>query len=148
MTIELEEFHQDFFQEIVSSADVDGHWTEDAFFERFCEYLVDAGELETADRAPYYRSGSERRVDGYGGDPLTNDGVLSLIIADFSQSQNIETLIQSEMDTIFKRISNFLMKSLDKGFRDSMEETDPAFGLADFDCQKMEVNFESPAVPD
>ncbi|MGI9362464.1 MAG: AIPR family protein [Parasphingorhabdus sp.] len=131
MTIELNEFHQDFFQEIVSSADADGHYTEDAFFERFSEYLIDAGELETADRAPYNPARGGLRVDGYGGDPLTSDGILSLIVADFSQSQEVETLTATEMDNIFKRVSNFLVKSLDKRFRDSLEETDPAFGLAD-----------------
>ena len=58
---------------------------EDAFFERFCEYLIDAGELETADRVQYL-SPRGLRVDGYGGDPMGAEGILSLIIADFNPS--------------------------------------------------------------
>ncbi len=53
MTISIEEFHQDFFQEVMASADVDGLYAEDAFFELFCEYLADAGEFDAADRASY-----------------------------------------------------------------------------------------------
>src|SRR4051812_7480086 len=59
------------------------------------------------------------------------DRVLSLIIADFNQAPDIETLNASEMDAIFKRLSNFLVKSLDSSFREKLEETTPAFGLAD-----------------
>ena len=44
-------------------------FTEDTFFDRFSAELVDAGEIETADRAHLF-SPSGRRVDGYGGDPV------------------------------------------------------------------------------
>lgn len=131
MAIELDEFHQDFFQEALASADADGQWAEDAFFDSFCEYLIEAGELDTADRAPYNPPRGGLRVDGYGGDPISCEGVLSLIVADFNQSPNIGTLTASDMDAIFKRASNFLAKALDTHFRNSLEETDPAFGLAD-----------------
>lgn len=130
MENELQEFHSGFFQEVVREADAGGRFAEDAFFEKFCEQLVEAGELETADRA---RHVSERgvRIDGYGGDPAATDGTLSLIIADFSQSQEVGTLTATEMEAIFKRASNFLAKSLDPAFRNSLEETSAGFGLAD-----------------
>ena len=131
MPIEIEEFHKELFQDVLGAADAEGQWIEDAFFECFCEYLVDAGELETADRAPYTPPRGGMRIDGYGGDPIANDGVLSLIIADFSQSTTIGTLTATEMDAIFKRASNFLAKALDLEFRNSLEEANPAFGLAD-----------------
>ena len=35
MLDELQEFYQEFFQEVHASADVDAKWAEDAFFERF-----------------------------------------------------------------------------------------------------------------
>lgn len=129
MAVELDEFHRDFFQEILSSADADGEYVEDAFFDRFCEYLIDAGELETADSARYKSVGL--RVDGYGGDPMSADGTLSLIVADFSQNPDLATLTGSEMDAIFKRATAFLGKALDARFRNGLEENDPGFGLAD-----------------
>lgn len=130
MADDLQEFHQDFFQDVLGAADAEGRYAEDTFFDLFCEQLVEAGELETADRAQYI-SLRGVRVDGYGGDPSTSDGVLSLIIADFGQSAEIGTLTATDMDAIFKRLSNFLAKSLDEEFRNSLEETRPAFGLAD-----------------
>jgi hypothetical protein len=136
MPSELLEFYQDFFQEVQASADVDAKWAEDAFFDHFSDYLISAGELDTADRAPYNPARGGLRVDGYGGDPADSDGVLSLIVADFHQTQTIETLTASEMAAIFKRVENFLAKALDARFRNSLEETDPAFGLADLIAQR------------
>jgi hypothetical protein len=135
VTTELEEFHEEFFQDILAAADAEGNYVEDAFFDRFCEYLVDAGELETADRVQFL-SPRGLRVDGYGGDPLSSEDVLSLIVADFSNEPDIGTLTATEMDAIFKRLSNFLTRSRDPGFRNSLEETAPAFGLADLIAQR------------
>jgi len=130
MSAELEEFHNEFFQDVHGVADAGGRYAEDAFFELFCAQLVEAGELETADRAAY-ASPRGVRVDGYGGDPLSAEGVLSLIIADFHQSDAITTLTASDMDAIFKRLTNFLSRALDASHRNSFEESSAAFGLAD-----------------
>jgi len=135
MPIDLSDFHHEFFQEVLTAADADGTYLEDAFFERFCEYLIDAGELETADRV-HFQSPRGIRVDGYGGDPLSAEGVLSLIIADFNQSDEIGTLAATEMDAIFKRLHNFLTRSMDGSFRNGLEETAPVFGLTDMIAER------------
>jgi hypothetical protein len=128
MADDLATFHDELFQEIVRDADADGRWAEDAFFERFCGHLVDAGALETHDRARYSATGM--RVDGYGGDPALFDGTLSLIVAEFSQSASVETLTATAMDAIFNRTTTFLRKSLLPSFRNTLDETTPGFGLA------------------
>jgi hypothetical protein len=128
MADDLTEFYDELFQEIMRDADADGRWAEDAFFACFCDHLVDAGALETHDRARYSVTGM--RVDGYGGDPALNDGTLSLIVAEFSQSKSIETLTATAMDAIFNRTTTFLKKSLLSSFRNSLDETTPGFGLA------------------
>lgn len=130
MAVELDDFYQEFFQEIHSSADAEGRYAEDAFFALFCEHLIAAGEIETADRT-LYLAPRGLRIDGYGGDPAASGGVLSLIISDFNQKQEITNLTATDMDAIFKRAFNFLSKSFDPSFRNSLEETTPAFGLAD-----------------
>ena len=122
MAIDISEFNQDLFQDIIASADAEGSYAEDAFFDRFCEYLIDAGELETADRVQYL-SPRGLRVDGYGGDPIGAEGILSLIIADFNPSTDIGTLTATDMDAMFRRLTNFLSRSLNSGFRNSLEET-------------------------
>ena len=130
MTIDITEFHEELFQEIHSLADAEGRFADDAFFDVLTTSLIDAGEIETADRA-HHVSPRGIRVDGYGGDPVNSDAVLSLIITDFSQSHDVATLTATNMDATFKRLSNFLDRSLDEGYRNSLEESAPAFGLAD-----------------
>ena len=114
----------------IDPIDANGRYVEDMFFDLFCEQLVEAGELEAADRAPYL-SARGVRIDGYGGAPDPSEGTLSLIIADFNQSPQIETLTATDMEAFFKRATSFLTKSLDPSFRNSLEETSPGFGLAD-----------------
>lgn len=130
MPIEIDEYCEELFQEVHTRADAGGWLVEDAFFDLLSETLIDAGEIETADRV-HYVSPRGVRVDGYGGDPLDSEGVLSLIIADFNQSQEVATLTATDMNMIFRRLHNFLDRSLDAGFRNSLEESAPAFGLAD-----------------
>ena len=129
MVVDIAECHEDLFQEIHGLADAGGRFVEDAFFEVFTAALTDAGEIETADRV-HHVAPRGIRVDGYGGDPVASDGVLSLIITDFSQTQEIVSLTATNMNASFKRLSNFLERSLDKSFRNSLEESAPAFGLA------------------
>ena len=127
----VDEFAQDFFQEIVGLSDAEGKFAEDVFFERFCEHLTEAGEIETADRA-FAAPGRGIRVDGYGGDPTDSDpGTFSLIISDFHQARETGRLVETEMNAIFRRLLNFLRKALDPDWRNALEETSPAFGLAD-----------------
>jgi len=132
MAISLDEFAKDFFQEILSEADAAGQFVETVFFEKFCANLTEAGELDTADRADYRGPpNSGIRVDGYGGDPINTDGTLSLIIADFNQSSETGRLTQTEMNQVFSRLERFLQRALDPKWRNALEETSPAFGLAD-----------------
>jgi hypothetical protein len=135
MGLDIDEFHHELFQDVISSADTGGHYVEDAFFDYFCEYLIDAGELETGDRVQYLGPRG-LRVDGYGGDPLNAEGVLSLIVTDFSQSPDVTTLTASDMDAIFSRLFNFLSRTRDASFRNGLEETSPVFGLADLIAQR------------
>ena len=129
----IEEFAGEFLQDVVAESDADGQFLEDVFFHKFCEHLTEAGELNSADRVAYQGPpGRGIRVDGYGGDPVDDDSdTFNLLISDFHQSAEIGRLTGSEMDAIFRRLSNFLRRALDLKWRDALEETSPAFGLAD-----------------
>ena len=128
--INIAEYHEELFQEIHSRADAEGRFAEDAFFDVLTESLIDAGEIETADRVHHF-SPRGIRVDGYGGDPVNSDAVLSLIITDFNQSHEVQTLTATNLNATFRRLSNFLDRSLDEAYRNNLEESAPAFGLAD-----------------
>ena len=129
----VEEFALAFRQDVAAESDADGRFSEDVFFQKFCDYLLDAGDLDSADRVAYRGpSGRGIRVDGYGGDPVDDDSdTFSLLISDFHQSDEIGRLTASELGAIFQRLSNFLRLALDSRRRNALEETSPAFGLAD-----------------
>ncbi|MGE0158623.1 MAG: AIPR family protein [Gemmatimonadales bacterium] len=134
--MDLEEFYQDFFQDVLASADADGRFAEDAFFELVTRELIEAGELDTADRARYVAPRG-LRIDGYGGDPLDADGRLTLIVLEFVQSGTIETLTGTQMDAAFKRLESFLSKARDSEFRSRLEVTNPGFGAADLISRRL-----------
>jgi hypothetical protein len=140
MTNSIDEFSTEFFQEVLTEADAGGRFAEDVFFEKFCDFLTEAGELDSADRASYRGPGNTGiRVDGYGGDPASASGTLTLIIMDFNQSPNQGRLVGGEMNAIFQRLTKFLQKSLSNDWRNSLEETSPGFGLADLISQRWKI---------
>ncbi|RWO32342.1 MAG: AIPR protein [Mesorhizobium sp.] len=128
--ISLEEFHEDFFNQVRAAADAEGEFLEAAFLELYCDYLTDSGEFDTFDAA-HHRAAKGMRVDGYAGDPLEGEGVLTLIISDFSPDPAIETLTRTDVDALFRRLSNFLKSSLTEGFKESLEEESEGYGLAE-----------------
>lgn len=130
MASELEDFSQDFFQEILASAGAEGNFQENEFFEVVTGTLMEAGELDSADRC-YYATQRGVRVDGYGGDPTAADGILTLIISEFHPDSTLVTLTKAEMEACFKRVRSFLEKSLDQKYREALEETLPGYGLAE-----------------
>jgi hypothetical protein len=125
--ISLEEFHTDFFNRVGIAADATGSLLEDAFFDLVCGEIVEAGDIETADRAYYAARGI--RVDGYAGDPGSEDGTLTLIVADFNQSPTIENLDGRRLLQNFARLQTFLERSRDRTFMDEHDESTPVFGL-------------------
>ena len=134
--MDLDEFAQDLLQDVHAESDADGEFLEDVFFQKACDELTEAGELESADRVPYRSPTRGIRVDGYGGDPSDSGGTLSLIVLDFHVSHAVGRLTGTEMDTLFRRLSNYLRHALDERWRDALEETNPAFGLADMIAQR------------
>ena len=134
--MDLDEFSRDLLQDVLAESDANGRFVEDTFFEKACEQLMEAGELESADRVFYRSSTRGIRVDGYGGDPVGTAGTLNLIVLDFQPAPEVRRLTGTEMDAAFKRLFNYLRQALNEGWRNALEETGPAFGLADLIAQR------------
>lgn len=134
----VRDFAREFFQDVITESDADGKFTEDVFFQRFCEHLMEAGEIDSADRAPYIGPpGSGIRVDGYAGDPADDDSdTLTLLVVDFHHSPEVGRIVRSDMNAIFRRLTSFLKHALNNKWRNALEETSPAFGLADLIAQR------------
>ena len=128
MSIELQDFYKDFFQEVIGYSET-GEFMENAFTNVFCNYLIDAGEFDTFDTA-YYKAAKGMKVDGYAGDPAEYDGVLTLVISDFHEGVEPASLTKTQIDAIFKRLVNFYTACLQEDFYIQMEETSSGYGLA------------------
>ncbi len=124
----VDEFHTEFYQDVLVAADGAGTYVADAFFDLFTDHLVDAGELDTNDRAFYDEKGV--RVDGYGGDPIES-GTLTLIVIEADLTPELSTLTRTDMDAAFRRARAFLQKALKPEFRNALDPENPGFGLAD-----------------
>ena len=131
-------FQEELFQDVLNTANAQGVYYEDAFFDIVTDCLIEAGEFEEAVRSFYGPRNSGIRVDGYCGDPLDSglareikQGTLGLIILDFNQDAETVTLGAAEMEADFRRLWKFITQSTQDRFRHSLEPTDPGFGLAD-----------------
>ena len=128
--MEISDFAENLLQDVYAESDAGGDFLEDTFFQKACDLLMEAGDLEAAERVAF-KAPRGIRVDGFGGDPIDQAEILSLIILDFHTYEDVGRLTGTEMDALFRRLSNFVRRSLNSTWRNSLEETSPAFGLAD-----------------
>lgn len=130
---ELEEFHSQLIADVQGDADALGLVTVEAFFEQTGDLLTEAGEIDSANRA-YFEgsvSGNPTRIDGYGGDPRDADGVLSLILCDFSVTDQVRLIHKDKLQVLLNTLHRFLKASLKREFREQLEESSAGFGVAD-----------------
>ncbi|EGQ8096583.1 AIPR family protein [Vibrio cholerae] len=130
---ELADFNLQFIADIQGDADALGLVTVEAFFEKIGDLLSEAGEIESANRAFHegLYSRGPTQIDGYGGDPRENEGILSLILCDFTLDKDIRSLHKDHVQRLSQKLFRFLNASLDDQFREKLEETSPGFGVAD-----------------
>lgn len=124
--ISLEDFHQDFLQSVLSDADSRGLMKPQAFFENVCEELISTGDLTNNYR---YADYSKKGLEVHGFDYDQERKILSLLVHQFFQEDEIQTLTKQQNDTKFKRLEVFFSKSI-KGLYTKMEETSEAYDMA------------------
>lgn len=127
--MELSDFRDEFMSEVGARAMATGAFLEEAFFEIASSLVVEIGEIPEVEHAHYMTRGV--RIDGYAGDPIDNQGQLTLILLDFDTSSEIQTLTNSELIKVFKRGIEFVNRSADGRLAKSVDETDPVFALGD-----------------
>lgn len=135
MSQTVEEFHNEFFNEVRAHADSGGQFMETTFLENYTEWLVNAGEMEMFDIAQHATRNAagavSDRVDGYGGDPAETEGVLSLAILDFVADPEVATLTNTDVTAAFRKLEQFARRSFDPTFHAALEESSPGYGLAE-----------------
>src|SRR5206468_557093 len=91
------------------------------------------GELNSLDLC-YYEGKFERKpiqVDAYSWDTTEEEGVFSLVICDFSLSEDPQPITGPEINRLLMRLVDFSRAARSREFREGLEETSNAFGLSD-----------------
>lgn len=116
----------------ISNLDAEKNATfpEESFFEYVSELLSEAGILDDVEYCPYRNRHRGMRLDGYSWNAL--EKTISGIIVNFTNEHDfIDTLTNSEITDIGKRVTRFFEASVDEVFIDNMEVTDPGRIAAD-----------------
>jgi hypothetical protein len=121
-----EEFFHDFMQDIYARAEAGSQFNEPVFVERMCDFLVEQAVLEEPTLVSYKKETGRLKLDAW--EYIANNGNLTLIVSEFREQ--LEILTQTAADKVFKRATRFFEKSLDQRFYSSLEESDPAWSLA------------------
>ena len=115
----MEEFLHDFRQEILADAEANMDFLEAEFTQYIADELVDSGVIDGFEPCHFRPPLGGIRVDGY----WFNDASLDLFITDFANRETLQSLTQTEVIQIFKRLENFFTASAEKNLFASLEET-------------------------
>ncbi|MBU2032403.1 MAG: AIPR family protein, partial [Alphaproteobacteria bacterium] len=129
----LDVYYRNLMADVRREADASGVLMVEAFFDQMSARLAEAGEIETADRA-FYESGEGTRrirIDGYAGDPRDGEGVLGLIVCDFTEGDEPLPFGKADIPPILNPLVRFLKKARTEDFRDALNEVNPAFQISD-----------------
>ena len=127
--ITLSEFKSEFLNDVRATAESSCELTSNIFFENYVNHLIDAGDIETADRCFFEKRGV--RIDGYGGDPIDSENILSLIVCDMNDDDALTEINRAEIEQVCKRAVNFVSNSLSSRFFNELDEYSDEFALAD-----------------
>ncbi len=124
--ISMEEFLHDFRQEILVSAEANMDFLEAEFTQSIADELIESGVIDGFELCHYRLATGGIRVDGY----WFTDASLDLFITDFANRETVQSLTQTEVTQIFKRLENFFTASAEKNLFVSLEETSQGYGLS------------------
>lgn len=126
--MDVRDFQKDFFEEIKSTAAVDGEGSSAAFVSITAGYLINAEVLLDFTPAFYVGTGKRNRklrVDGYVLDDF--DYTMNLVIADYSGDLNRDVLTKTTASQLFDRLIFFIEEVFDnKYLKDIDISTSPA----------------------
>ena len=126
----LQEFFAEFRQEIAAGSEANHTSLLREFVSFFAKELAETGAAEEINYCHYYHRQVGIRVDGYWFDDEEEEGTLSLFIADYDSREAVASLSQSEITTIFKRLTRFVEASGKKQLCRKLEVTSDEYSLS------------------
>jgi len=123
----FEEFYHDLRQDVLAGSEAREDFLESEFLLRLTNELEGAGIIEGFEPC-HYKAPRGMRVDGYWF--REEESALDLFVLDFENRESLQTLTQTEVKSVFKRLENFLTSSINKRLYEELEETSPGYGLS------------------
>jgi len=130
--MEINEYRKEFLSMVKVSAETDKDSTVTSFVKEASDFLLEAGIIPDYEECFYTGYGKHNRryrIDGYAYDDY--DMTMYLIIADYSGSDEPETLTLAGARTCFDRLQAFLDEALSGTLYKEMELSTPAFDLVE-----------------
>lgn len=130
--MEIEDFRREVLSNIRAAADAGREFTRTCFVTEAGRRLEEAEELQDFETCHFEGSGKRNRrigVDGYAWDECDNS--LSLVIADFADTEDMESFGRTEVDKGFGMLKGFFEEAVMGRLTDgTIEEAEHGFGLA------------------
>ncbi len=132
---DLLEYKNEIFNYASIDADASEVFPEESFFEYVSELLGDAGILDNVEYCPYRNSNKGMKIDGYSWNPLEKT-ICGIIVNFTNEPDLINTLTNTQIGDIGKRVARFFENIENEKFLSSLEVTDPgrlaALDLAEY----------------
>ena len=129
--MQLDDYRKEFLEDIRARASVAANFTHTEFVDVCADLLSEAEELSDFESCFFRGSGSRNRslaVDGFAQDGV--DGSLRLVIADFSGSEEMQNLTQTQARAMFGKLVAFCEDAFSGRLLDEVDESSPAHSLA------------------
>lgn len=125
----IEEFSADLLQEVERQAAAKGQFRQEAFLEYAVEILSENGQISDFQHALLEQRGIQ--VHGFDPDYTQNGGLLAILLVDYADTEKGRTLTQTDLRKVFNRAHNFVREAKEGYLLETLNETSPAFELAD-----------------
>jgi hypothetical protein len=129
--MQLDDYRKEFLEEIRARASVAENFTHTEFVDVCADLLSEAEELSDFESCFFRGSGSRNKslaVDGFAQDSV--DGSLRLVIADYSGSEEMQNLNQTQAKAMFGKLVAFCEDAFSGRLLDEVDESSPAHSLA------------------
>ena len=121
---ELLEYKNGIFNAISIDSDANEVFPEESYFEYVSDVLSSAGILDNVEYCPYRNTKKGIRIDGYSWNAL--ERTISGLVVNFTNEPDvIETLTNTQIGDIGKRVTRFFENVGNEAFIESLEVTDP-----------------------
>lgn len=129
--MELREFREELLEDIRVSASSNYNDVTSEFIKRYTEYMVEAEELDDFTECYFEALGLRRtkiQIDGYSINEM--DNIFMLAITDFTNNDEIETLVNTQIKTLCKKMTSFIENSLNGYIINNVEESSVGYEVS------------------